>query len=172
MNTALADELQTIPRDKESNVLFKPGQLVYLTREWSGFGKGSVFYVVQEMIPCASGPYLRWNVRAVTYDVYNHGQHEDAFHCRTLPAEILRWTPKEGDTFEVDRNQGNREAWCLGRIGTQALCAYQMPAGRWFLFIESTTARRDRPISMNRPLPQKWRDNQDVQCNLNNLGIA
>lgn len=160
-----------MPRDSDSNVNWKPGQLVYLARDWSGFGKGSVFLIVSDMIPCTGGEFLRFNVRAVTYDVWDRGQQDDQFHWRTLPAEILCWTPKPGETFDIHRNQGEREAFCLGRIGTQALCAYQMPAGRWFLFIDSTTSRRgERPISL-RALPQKWKDNEDVQISLSSIGI-
>lgn len=168
--TTLAEEILAKPRDKESNVMIQQGQLVYLTRAWSGFPAGEVFYVVAKMIPCLSGPTLRWNLRAVTLDVYESGQQDDAFFHRTLPAEICGWTPKVGESFDVWRNQGNREAMCIGRIGTEYLVAYIMPAGRWYLSVSSSGMARYRPVSL-KGLPQKWRDNEDVQIHLNNLGI-
>jgi hypothetical protein len=143
-------DLKNIPRDKESHPSFKVGELAALSREWCNFEPGHVFEII-DLIPCTGGSVLRYNARCVEY---GHPTNDPFLH-RTVPAEYLRWVPKPGDTFTVWRNQGDRDARCIDRIGPEALCDYEMPAGRVYLFIMDN--QRCRPVT-EKSLPKKWRD--------------
>lgn len=78
----------------------------------------------------------------------------------------FRWQPR--DHFQVDVNQGMRDAYVLAVIGDEALIEYEMPAGTtalWVIRAGDPDAHKIRNLSY-RACPQKWLDAMDEACTI------
>jgi hypothetical protein len=155
MKTILWPDLK---RDQDSHPELSgvvPGAVVLLVRDWASYRRGQRATVL-ELIPCVGGDFLRYNARVVL-----QGEPAgDPFFHRTMPAELLAPVWKVGETFTVNKNQGDRPASVLAVLGTEALVEYDMPGGKSFLLILDMTGGRDRSVS-RKALPGKWKRELD-----------